>query len=112
MGRRVGQHDLERRTDRACDKMAAARRAIGQAENDVNVKAGLAVVADRDVADRAQYLALLSDLDLLVGLLFEVEPADGRLFESADGRQRGCRELGVVREFRQRGKRLFSRSRK
>ena len=65
MGRCVDQHHLERRANRACEKMTATRRAIGQPEDDVNVKAGLAVVSDRQVSDRAQYLTLLSDLDLL-----------------------------------------------
>ena len=108
MGRCVDQHHLERRANRACEKMAATRCAVGQPENDVNVKTGLAVVADRNVSDGAQYLALLSDLDLFVSLLFEVEPSDRRSFESADGGERGCRKLSVVRESRQRGKRLFS----
>ena len=66
------------------------------------------VVADRDVSDRAQHLALLPDVDLLVSLLVEVEPADGRLFEGADGGQRSRRESGIVREFRQRRERFFS----
>src|SRR4029077_9887106 len=83
-------------------------RAVGQPEDDVNVKAGLTVVSDRHVSDRAQYLTLLSDLNLFVSLLFKIEPSDRRLFESADGCQRGCPKLGVVREFRQRGDRLFS----
>jgi hypothetical protein len=59
--------------------MPAARGAVGQAKDNVNVKARLAVVAHSDVTDRAQNLALLTDLDLLVRLLVEVEPADGRL---------------------------------
>ena len=75
----------------------------------MDVKAGLAVVADRYVPDGAQYLALLSDLDLFVSLVFEIELSNRRFLESADGRERGCRKLGVVRKFSQRDKRLFSR---
>jgi hypothetical protein len=67
MRRRIGQDDFERRPDHAGHKVPAARGAVGQAEDDMNVKARLAVVADGDVADRTQDLALLVDLDLLVG---------------------------------------------
>jgi hypothetical protein len=35
-----------------------------------------AVVADGKVADRAQDFALFGDLDFLVGILLEIEPAD------------------------------------
>ena len=48
------------------------------------MKAGLAVVADRYVPDGAQDLALLSDLDLFVSLVFEIEPSNGRFLESAE----------------------------
>src|SRR6202012_2706842 len=68
----------------------------------------LAVVADRDVADRAQDFALLLDLDLLIGLLVEVEPSDGRLLEGADRRQRSRRDAGLVRKFRQSRERFLS----
>ena len=88
--------------------MTATRRAVGQPKDDVNVKAGLAIVSDRQVSNRAQYFTLLSDLNLFVSPFFKIEPSDRRLFESADGCQRGCRKPDVVREFRQRGERLFS----
>lgn len=73
------------------------------------MKTGVAVVADRNVSDGAHYFALLFDLDLFVSLIFEIEPSDRRFFKSADGRERGRRKLGVVRKFRERGERLFSR---
>ena len=66
MGWCVDQHHLERRANRACEKMIATRRAVGQPEDDVDVKTGLALVSVRYVPDRAQYLALLSDLNLFV----------------------------------------------
>jgi len=43
-----------------------------------------AVVAERDVADGAQHLALLVDLDLSVTLRGEIEPADRRPLERTD----------------------------
>ena len=95
MRRCVNQHHFEGGSNRAGEKMAATRRAIGQPENDVNVKAGLAVVADRYVPDSAQYLALLFDLDLFVSLVLEIEPSNRRFLESADGRERGRRKLGL-----------------
>lgn len=68
--------------------MAATGRTIGKAEHDVDMKAGLAVI-DRDVPDGAgPDLALFVDLDLVVALRGEVEPAHGRPFEGPDRRQR------------------------
>ena len=64
-GRRVGQYDFQRRPDLALEQVSAPRRAVGKPKHDVNVKARLAVVADGNVADRAQDLALLGDLDFL-----------------------------------------------
>ena len=56
----------------------------------MNMQAGLAIVTDGNVADRAQNLALLADLDLLVGLPRDVKLADGRVAERADrGQGRG-----------------------
>lgn len=74
--------------------MTAAGRAIGKAEHDVNVQAGLAVIAGGYVADRAEDFALFVDLDLPVVLCDDVEPADRRLFEGADRCQRGCKNPG------------------
>jgi hypothetical protein len=54
--------------------VSAARRTVGQAENNMNVKAGLAVVADGYLADRTQDFTLLGDLDFLVDFLFRIEP--------------------------------------
>jgi hypothetical protein len=76
----------------------------------VNVKTRIAVVADRNVADRAQDFALFGDLDFLVSLLLDFEPADGGFLECTDSSQ-GCRgNSGFVREFRQCRKRFFARS--
>src|SRR6476619_959454 len=88
--------------------MSPSRRAVRQAKHNVYVKARLPVVADGNIADRAQDLTLFGDLDLLVGLLLEIEPADGRLLESTNGCHRSCSNLGVVREFRQRRESLFA----
>src|SRR5438477_7181397 len=88
--------------------MAAAGRTVRQSEHDVDMEAGLAVVAHRDVADRAQHLALLAYFDLPVTLRAKVEPADGCLFEGADRGQRCRREFFVIGEFGQRRERLFA----
>jgi hypothetical protein len=53
------------------------------------MKAGLAVIADGDVSDRTENLALLIDLDPAVALRGDVEPADGGPLEGADGGQGG-----------------------
>ena len=73
------------------------------------MEARSAVVADGNVADCAQNLALLSDLDLPVSLPVDVEPTDSRVLEGSNSRKRGRRDAGVVGEFRQRRERLFSR---
>ena len=46
----------------------------------MNVKAGIAVVADGNVADRAPDFALFGDLDFPVGLLLEIEPSREQRF--------------------------------
>jgi hypothetical protein len=83
MSWRVRDDNLERRSNLSFEKMSAPRRAIGQTQNHMHVETRLSVVADSDIADRAQHLALLRDLDLPVGLLLEIEPANGRSFEGA-----------------------------
>lgn len=60
-GRCVGQYDFQRRRTLPSSRC----RAVGKPKHDVNVKARLAVVADGNLADRAQDLALLGDLDFL-----------------------------------------------
>ena len=60
-----------------------------QPKHDVDMKAGLTVIADGYVPDRTENLALLIDLDLAVALRSNVEPADGCPLEGADRRQRG-----------------------
>src|SRR5690349_10222528 len=79
--------------------MAAAQRAVLQAEHGVKMEAGLTVIALRDIAEQAQHLALLADFDRLVYLGHEIEPADLRMCESADCRDRGTRDLLPTREF-------------
>ena len=89
--------------------MAAAGRAVGEPKHDVDVKAGLAVIADGDVPDRTEHLALLIDLDLAVVLRSKVEPADGSPLESADRRQRGRGNPGFIGEAGERRKCLLTR---
>jgi hypothetical protein len=55
--------------------------------------ARLALVVDRDVADRVQHLALLRDGIFPVGLGGKVEPADRRLRKGAEGSQRRGAEV-------------------
>jgi hypothetical protein len=59
----VGEDHLQRWSDLAIEKVPAARRAVRQAKNDMNVEACLAVVADGDISNRAQDFALFGDLD-------------------------------------------------
>ena len=105
--RDFSQDHFERRPHRAGQEVAAAGRAVGQPEHNVDMKAGLAVVADGDVPDRAENLALLIDLDLAVALRGEVEPADGCPLEGADRRQRRRRYSRFIGEAGERGKRLL-----
>ncbi|MCS3892092.1 hypothetical protein M2171_001225 [Bradyrhizobium japonicum USDA 38] len=94
--RRVRDDNLKRGANLSFEKMSAPRRTVGKTQNHMHVKARLSVVADRDITDRAQHLALLRDLDLFIGLLLEVEPANGRPFEGADGRERRRSDTGIV----------------
>ena len=71
----------------------------------MKVKACFPLVVDGNVANGTQDFALLADLDFPVCFPFEVEPADSGTFKSADGRQRSGGNSGIIREFRQRGKR-------
>src|SRR5262245_60461081 len=66
------QHHLERRPHDAREEMPAAGRAVGEPEHNVDVQARVAVVTNGDIADGAQHLALLVDLDLAVILRSEV----------------------------------------
>jgi len=59
----------------------------------MHVEAGLAVVAGGDVAQKAQPFALAVDLDRLIDLLGEIEPADRRALEGAERRQRRAGEV-------------------
>jgi hypothetical protein len=88
--------------------MSATRRAVRQAKHNMYVEARVAVVADRNVPDRAQDFALLGNLDFLVCFLLKIEPADGGLLKSTDGSQGGCGKSGIVCEFRQRFECIFA----
>src|SRR6185503_11130784 len=89
--------------------MAAARRAVRQADHGMDVQAGLAVVAGGDIAHEAQRLALLVDLDRPVGLLLDVEPSDRAAFEGTQRRQRGSGEAVFGRETSDHGEGFLSR---
>ena len=68
--------DFQRRPHWTRQEVAAAHRAILQAKHRVEVKAGLAVIALRHIADQAEDFALLADSDPLVAFSREVEPAN------------------------------------
>src|ERR1700733_7751930 len=104
----VGEDNFQRRPDLAIEKMPAARRAVRQAKNDMNVEACLAIVADGDIPNCTQDFALFGNLDFSIGLLFEIEPADRGSFERPDRRQGSRGNRGLVREFSQRRKCLFA----
>jgi hypothetical protein len=87
MGWRVRDDDLERRSNLTFEEDAPSGRAVGQTQDHMHVDTRLSVVADSD-PDRAQHLALLRDLDLLIGFLLEIEPANDRRFEGAYGGER------------------------
>ncbi len=74
--RRLGEHDLQRRGDRAFQQVATTSRSVREPQHGVDVQARLASVPDRDIFDRAQDLALLLDGDHLVITTSEL-PADG-----------------------------------
>ena len=80
---------FERRPHDACQQVAAPRRAVGEPQHDVDMKAGFTVIADGDIPDRTEHFALLIDLDLAVALRGHVEPAHCCPLEGADRRQRG-----------------------
>ena len=74
----------------------------------MNVKTCFAVIADRNISDCAQDLALLRDFDFLVSFLLKVEPADGGVLKGTDGSQGSCTNSGLVCKFRQDGERFFA----
>jgi hypothetical protein len=90
------------RPDITLKEMAAAGRSVGEAQNDVKMEARFAVIANGNIPDRAQDFALIGDLDLLVGFLGEIEPADRGLFEGANRGQRCGIHSGVICESCQR----------
>src|SRR5882762_3091449 len=74
----------------------------------MKMKTGLAVIAASHVAHQAQHLALLTDIDRLVSLGREVEPADLRLFERADRRHRRTINAFLVGELGNSAERFLS----
>ena len=89
MRRGLGDNDLESWGDDARQEVAAANRAVLQSNHRMKMmQARLAIVASRDVADQAQHLTLLADVDRLVFLGCEIKPADLSR-EGADRRYRG-----------------------
>jgi hypothetical protein len=83
--------------------MPASGGAVAQAEHHVDVKTGLAIIAQRNVTNRAQHLALLIHRDFAVGFRIEVEPADGGSFECADRSQGSALDFLVDGETGQLG---------
>ena len=64
MRRALGDNDLESGGDDARQEVAAANRAVLQSNHRMKMmQARLAIVASRDVADQAQHLTLLADVD-------------------------------------------------
>ena len=67
MPRRFRHHDFERRPDGGLDEMAAMRRRVRLAEDDVRVHVRV-VALDRDVAYHRQDFNLFFNWDVLVPL--------------------------------------------
>jgi hypothetical protein len=82
------QRHLEGRLHQPFEKMAAAGRAVTQAEHDMNVEARFAAIVDGDVTECAQHLALLLYRDLAISLADEIEPPDRRFGECTECSQR------------------------
>jgi hypothetical protein len=74
----------------------------------VNLQAGLAVIANRDIPNRAKHLTLLVHLDLFVRLLGEIKPATCSAFESGNGSERRRSYTDVARELLQARESLFA----
>src|SRR3984893_17236806 len=75
--------------------MTSPHGAVAKPEYGVEMQAGLAVVALRNVADQAQYFALLIDGNRTVSPGSEIEPTDLRALERSDRRDR-CRANGLL----------------
>src|SRR5258705_9165309 len=85
--------DFQRRPHWTRQEVAAAHRAILQAKHRVEVKAGLAVIALRHIADQAEDFALLADSDPLVAFSREAEPANLGMRECTDRSHRAAADL-------------------
>lgn len=92
------QRDFQRWPNDAFKQVPASCGSVAQSEHRMDMQAGLAIVAQRDIADRAQHFALFVDRDFAVGLRFQVKPADGRSLERTDGGQRSAADLLVDSE--------------
>src|SRR5947207_13355061 len=84
MARRLGEHHLQRRPHARLQQMAAARLAVGTADDDVRVDFRLATV-QRDVPDQREDLDLLAQRDPLVVARLAIEIAEGHPAEGAAG---------------------------
>src|SRR6185312_15265876 len=99
MGRRLGDHHLERRADMRLDEMAAQRRAVGASEDDMRMDHRLTrLFALGDVADQRDDLDLLGHRVAAILLALPVEEAQHRVAQGADaGEVRGI-EMLLARE--------------
>src|SRR6202021_3550010 len=75
--------------------MTSPHGAVAKPEYGVESHAGLSVVALRNVADQAQYFALLIDGNRIVSPGSEIEPTDLGALERSDRRDR-CRADGLI----------------
>src|SRR3984893_265396 len=75
--------------------MTSPHGAVAKPEYGVEMQAGLAVVALRNVADQAQYFALLIDGNRIVSPGSEIEPTDLGALERSDRRD-PCRADGLL----------------
>jgi hypothetical protein len=74
----------------------------------MDVQTGLAVIAKRDIPNRAKHLTLLVHGNLFVRLLGEIKPANRSAFESANGGKRRRSYTGFARETLETGESLVA----
>src|SRR3546814_11836337 len=98
---RLGDRHFQCRMRDSFHQMTAARTAVRQADDRMQMQARLAVIAARDITDQAQSFALLVDGDRLVPFAVEIEPAELCAGECAD---RGDRRAAGRSEERRVGK--------
>jgi hypothetical protein len=74
----------------------------------MDMQTGLAVIAKRDIPNRAKHLTLLVHGDLFVRLPREIKPANRSAFQSANCCKRRRSYTGFARETLQTGESLFA----